>query len=631
MSDDARASEAEQPVRGYDAIAGLVPFGLEREKPRHYRELARALWRSRGALGYAGRVLRGGVCDGCALGPRGLADDVAEGAHICEIRLANLGAETMGLAAPADLLNIKRLRALEPAALRALGRLGHPYIYRRGDAGFSHLGWEQALALLGARPAPHPARTAALVATASLSDEAAYALGKAARLLGTGHLDVVGRAEHVAAHAGLGAALGQAVATCSLSDLIGADLVLVLGSELGRRQPMLLKYLAAAKARGTRVVMVGAALVEAQLSYWDPGDPLSAVFGASVMDDFIQVRPGGEAALLSGALKAILAEGAARRDFIAASTRGLEAVEAHLDGLSWARLEEAAGVDAVDMARLGELFGRARTAVTVYGDDPAPGWAAKVQAIVNIHLARGHLGAPKTGILPLIGHAGLPGAIDCGLAPDLLPGPLPWSAERAAALAARWGHPLQAEPGMGAGAMLEAAARGEMDLLYTVGGELLDGPSLSAAAGRIAAHVVQASHLTPAALLEPAELTLLLPSQIRHEQRGGAAVTSVERRVRLSPQIADPPAQGARRPDWMIPGLVVGALRPDLAGAVQPQDAAALRRELAEAVPRYAGIERLSRAGDWIQWGGPQLYGDGVFDALPDGRGVFAPVAVEPA
>jgi predicted molibdopterin-dependent oxidoreductase YjgC len=60
-------------------------------------------------------------------------------------------------------------------------------------------------------------------------------------------------------------------------------------------------------------------------------------------------------------------------------------------------------------------------------------------------------------------------------------------------------------------------------------------------------------------------------------------------------------------------------------------DAAAIRREIARAIPLYAGIETLSRKGDQVQWGGRTLYADGRF-ATPDGRAHFAaaPLSAEP-
>jgi anaerobic selenocysteine-containing dehydrogenase len=42
-------------------------------------------------------------------------------------------------------------------------------------------------------------------------------------------------------------------------------------------------------------------------------------------------------------------------------------------------------------------------------------------------------------------------------------------------------------------------------------------------------------------------------------------------------------------------------------------------------VPLYAGIERLGRRGDQLQWGGPRLFGDGRFHT-PDGKARFSVV-----
>ena len=48
------------------------PFGLDQQKPHHYLEMARVAWENRDQLPFAWRILRDGVCDGCALGTSGL-------------------------------------------------------------------------------------------------------------------------------------------------------------------------------------------------------------------------------------------------------------------------------------------------------------------------------------------------------------------------------------------------------------------------------------------------------------------------------------------------------------------------------------------------------------------------------
>jgi predicted molibdopterin-dependent oxidoreductase YjgC len=66
-------------------------------------------------------------------------------------------------------------------------------------------------------------------------------------------------------------------------------------------------------------------------------------------------------------------------------------------------------------------------------------------------------------------------------------------------------------------------------------------------------------------------------------------------------------------------------VRPAQAGLIRFESAAAIRAEIARAVPLYRGIERLSAKGEEVQWGGRTLYADGRF-ATPDGKGHFSPV-----
>jgi anaerobic selenocysteine-containing dehydrogenase len=44
-------------------------------------------------------------------------------------------------------------------------------------------------------------------------------------------------------------------------------------------------------------------------------------------------------------------------------------------------------------------------------------------------------------------------------------------------------------------------------------------------------------------------------------------------------------------------------------------------------MPLYAGIEKLSKEGDWIQWGGPMLFREG-FAKMPEGRARFVAVPI---
>ena len=83
---------------------------------------------------------------------------------------------------------------------------------------------------------------------------------------------------------------------------------------------------------------------------------------------------------------------------------------------------------------------------------------------------------------------------------------------------------------------------------------------------------------------------------------------------------------GSAKPEWEVFGEVAARVRPELAGKVRFTSSQEIRAEIAKAFPLYAGIEKLSKMGESMQWGGPRLFTDGKF-ATPDGKAHFSPVA----
>jgi hypothetical protein len=75
--------------------ASWKPFGFGEQRPNNYLELTRAVWENRDELPRAWRILNEGVCDGCALGTKGLSDWTLPGPHLCNIRLRLLRLNTM--------------------------------------------------------------------------------------------------------------------------------------------------------------------------------------------------------------------------------------------------------------------------------------------------------------------------------------------------------------------------------------------------------------------------------------------------------------------------------------------------------------------------------------------------------
>ena len=611
-------------------IRDLLPFGPRRHpRPRPFVEMAQVLWENRDQLGYAWRILNHGVCDGCSLGPRGLRDDVIDGVHLCMTRLKLLRLNTIGPVPDESLRSLGALRAMSNEELHRLGRLPWPMIHRAGSDAIHRLSWDEALSIIGAELKDVPGERLGFFATSrGITNETYYAFTKVARLMGSNHVDLCARQCHAASVAGLKDTLGVPAPTCSLKDLIGSDLVVIWGSHLANNQPVTMKYLCYAKRRGTRIIVVNPMREPGLERYWVPSDVRSALFGTRLMDDFFQVSVGGDIAFIHGVLKHLIERDACDRPFIAERTAGFDGLELHLRSLEWEKLEELSGLTRDDMLRFAEQLARAKSAVLVYsmGLTQHRFGVDNVKALVNLALARGILGREKCGIMPIRGHSGVQGGGECGVDPDKLPGGFEVANDTdRARFESLWQAPIPAWKGHRTLQMLEAAHRGELDLLYSIGGNLFetmpDRAFMNEALSRVKLRIHQDIVLNTSSLL-PGEMVLLLPAETRYETAGGGTATSTERRIRFTPEVPGPRIAGAR-PEWKIPVEIALAARPALARSFPWRGTADIRTEMAKAMPLYAGVEKLDREGQWVQWGGERLFSDG-FTRMPEGRARFS-------
>src|SRR5258706_3259267 len=121
------------------------------------------------------------------------------------------------------------LRALRNDQLHPLGRLPYPMIHRAGSGRLDRLSWDEALGIVAEELEAVPGERMGFYATSrGIVNETYYAFQKAARLLGSNHVDLCSRLCHAASVAGLKDTLGIPAPTCSLKDMIGADLVVIL-------------------------------------------------------------------------------------------------------------------------------------------------------------------------------------------------------------------------------------------------------------------------------------------------------------------------------------------------------------------------------------------------------------------
>ncbi len=613
-----------------------VPFGLGFMKPHNYREVFRSAWNNKRRPFFTWRILHDGVCDGCALGTTGLRDFTMEGIHLCTVRLDLLPLNTMGALRIRRLADVGPLRTKSSKELRELGRLPYPMVRHHGDRGFRRIPWEDALQFAARRiRATSPDRLAFFVTSRGMTNESYYVANKVARFLGTNHIDNSSRPCHSPSTTGLKDTIGVAASTCSYSDWIGSDLIVFFGSDVPNNQPVTMKYLYYAKKQGTRVAVVNPMREPGLERYWVPSVPGSALFGTRFADEFFAIHTGGDIGFINGVLKHLIENRWVDEDFIEKHTTGFYPVRVEVVSQTWEQLEQQAGVSKDRMLDFARMYHEAKSAIFVWsmGITHHRFGVDNVKAIVNLGLARGIVGREKCGLMPIRGHSGVQGGSEMGAQPAAFGLGFPVDDENADRFAKIWGFRPPTMPGMTAVGMIDAAHERRLDVLYLAGGnflETLPEPEyVRTALERIPLRIHQDLVLTSQMLVEPEETVLLFPAQTRYEQRGGGTETSTERRVYFSPEI---PGRRIResRPEWELFMDLAERSLPDSAHLVHFDDAAAIRREIAKAIPTYQGIEKLNAKGDAFQYGGPRLCEGGVFP-MPDGRARFSVMALPDA
>lgn len=608
-------------------LLSAVPFGLGQAKPKHFRDMAGIVWKNRDNLPYAWKVLSRGVCDGCALGVAGFHDWTIKGVHLCMTRLNLLRLNTMPALDIRCLENISELSRLSNAELRELGRLPYPMLREKSAPGFRRISWDEAYQRIATKiRATTPKRWAMFVTSRGVTNEVYYMAQKVARFLGTNNVDNAARLCHAPSTAAMKSTIGVAATTCSYKDWYGTDLIIFFGANPANDQPVTTKYLHEAKKLGTKVVMVNPYLEPGMKRYWVPSTFSSALFGTDIADYWFPVSQGGDIAFIYGVLKTMFANGWQDEAFIQNRTEGFAELKRQAEALDWKTLEAQAGVGRTAMEEFAALIRDAKNAVLVWsmGITQHEFGADAVQMILNLGLTKGYVGRDKCGLMPIRGHSSVQGGAEMGAYATVFPAGKPVNAENAKKLSAEYGFDIPDWVGLTTTEMVEACARGEMDLLYCLGGNFLrtlpEPKYVHDALANVPMRVHQDVILTDQMFIEAKEEVILLPAKTRYEQDDGGTETITERRIAFSPEI--PRQVGEARAEWKILRELAAAADPKRASLLGCETGWKMREEIARVVPFYDGFQKMNQTGDAFQYGGPHLCADWKFPT-PDGKAHF--------
>ncbi len=361
-------------------------------------------------------------------------------------------------------------------------------------------------------------------------------------LVGTNNIDTNSRLCMSSAVAGYKQTLGADAPPACYDDIAHAQCLFIAGSNTAWAHPVLFRRIEDAKRANPALKIVVA-------------DP-RRTDTCEIADLHLRLAPGSDVMLFNGLLHLMLREGWTRPDYIAAHTRGFEALKALVRDCTPERVAQVCGIAPADLLEAARLFATSAATLSLYcqGLNQSSSGTAKNTALINLHLATGQIGRPGAGPFSLTGQPNAMGGREVGGLAHLLPAhrDLADPAHRAE-IAALWGlgagHELPAAPGKSAVEMFQAAADGQIRALWIActnpAQSMPDQATVRRALARCEFVVVQEAFATTATC---AFADLLLPATTWGEKTG--TVTNSERRIsRVRPAVAAP---GEARHDWSI-------------------------------------------------------------------------------
>lgn len=368
----------------------------------------------------------------------------------------------------------------EDFALEWEGRLTHPMKYDAASDKYLPIAWGQAFAEIGAhlRALPDP-NMAEFYASGRASNEAAFLYQLLAREYGTNNFPDCSNMCHEATSVGLPESIGVGKGTVTLEDFDECDAIFSFGHNPGTNHPRMLATLRAARLRGAPIVVFNPLKERSLERFKSPQHPLEMTVGKAVpiATSYYQLKVGGDAAVVQGMMKTLLARDAADvaaggpglldRDFIREHTAGFEALVADLDAISWDDIEFVAGLARADIEAAADVYAKAERVIICYGMGITQHkhGTANVQQLMNLLLLRGNIGRPGAGICPLRGHSNVQGDRTVGIT-EIPNATLLDGLERV------FGFKPPREHGHGAVAALQAMQDGRAKALICLGGNL---------------------------------------------------------------------------------------------------------------------------------------------------------------
>lgn len=360
--------------------------------------------------------------------------------------------------------------------LENAGRLTEPMVYDPETDRYAPISWDDAFALIGdeLRALASPDE-ATFYTSGRLSNESSFLYQLMIREYGTNNMPDCSNMCHEASGRALTASLGTGKGTTTVQDWEETDALFLLGVNAASNAPRMLTALSDAVKNGAQVVHVNPLIEAASTRTIVPHDFVDmALFKTHATGTLnLQVRPGGDMALMRGIAKVVFE--AAESDpsvlateFLEEYTQGMAEYRALVEATSWDELVVQSGLTEQQIRAAGAIYLEAdRTIISwCLGISQQEHAVDMVREFTNVLLLRGNIGRPGAGPAPVRGHSNVQGNRTCGINHHAPPALL----DR---LDAVCGITSPREPGLDTVGSIEAMHEGRVKVFVSLGGNFV--------------------------------------------------------------------------------------------------------------------------------------------------------------
>ena len=399
-------------------------------------------------------------------------------------------------------------------------RLKRPMI--KAKEGFIETDWDETVSYLSNKLTEYKGEEFAIIASGAGTNEDNYVAQKFSRLvMDSNNIDVSTNVYPELVNP-LEEALGIQASTNSIWDLTNSKGFLVLTANLTEDQGVVGVPIKKAIKSGSKLVVI------------DPRETELTRYA----EVWLRPKPGTEAILVGGIIRAILDESLDDHEFLAEQCRNLAEFKNQIWSYDLVKVSEITSIPQENIQHAARIIANSSPCSFVYGLDSliAEHPTEYVKSVINLALVTGNIGKSGAGLFPMFHGANQQGSRDIGCTPDLLPGYKKVSSESdRKTFESVWGIGLPNQTGVGISELGCKLKEGHIKVLYLLDAdEFITENDINLVINNrdkldlLVVHSSFSNQLTELA-------DIVIPSKLFAEKNG--TYTNLERRIQLLTRI----------------------------------------------------------------------------------------------